>query len=48
MDDVYDIYDKYCTEENGSMITLIQVLLDVFKNAGFLPKDEEDESEKNF
>ena len=48
MDDVYDIYDKYCTEENGSMITLIQVLLDVFKNAGFLPKDEEGESEKNF
>ena len=49
MDDVYDIYDKYCTEENGSMITLIQVLLDVFKNAGFLTKDEEEgESEKNF
>ena len=49
MDDVYGIYDDYCLE-GGNMMSLIQVLLQVFKDAGFLPKDEdeEDESEKNF
>ena len=47
MDDVYGIYDDYCLE-GGNMMSLIQVLLQVFKDAGFLPKDEEDETEKNF
>ena len=47
MDDVYGIYDDYCSE-GGNMVSLIQVLLQVFKDAGFLPKDEEDETEKNF
>ena len=47
MDDVFGIYDDYCLE-GGNMMSLIQVLLQVFKDAGFLPKDEEDETEKNF
>ena len=47
MDDVYGIYDDYCLD-GGNMMSLIQVLLQVFKDAGFLPKDEEDETEKNF
>lgn len=37
---VYDLYDEYI-EDGNSLVDLIPILLDVFKVAGFLPKDEE-------
>ena len=37
---VYDLYDEY-VEEGHSLVDLIPVLIDVFKAAGFIPKDDE-------
>ena len=39
IDDVYNIYDKYC-EEGGDYMTLIELLVGVFEDAGFVPKEE--------
>lgn len=36
---VYDLYDEY-VEDGHSLVDLIPVLMDVFKAAGFIPKDE--------
>ncbi len=44
MDDVYSIYDEYCSIEGNNMMSLIQVLLQVMKDAGFIP---EEDNEKN-
>ena len=38
IDDVYDLYDDYC-EEGNSITDLIELLIDVFKDAGFIPED---------
>ena len=40
MEDVYEIYDKYC-EEGGDFMSLIELLVGVFEDAGFIPKDTE-------
>lgn len=40
IDDVYDIYDKYC-EEGGDFTSLIEILVEVFEEAGFIPKEED-------
>ena len=37
---VYDLYDEY-VEDGHSLVDLIPVLMDVFKAAGFIPKDDE-------
>lgn len=37
---VYDLYDEY-VEEGHSLVDLIPVLIDMFKAAGFIPKDDE-------
>ena len=39
-EEVFDLYDKYC-EEGGDIMTLIELLVEVFQEAGFIPKDEE-------
>lgn len=44
MDDVFALYDDYCSEEGNNMMSLITVMLQVFKDAGFIPRDD---SEKN-
>lgn len=44
MEDVYSIYDEYCSIEGNNMMSLIQVLLQVMKDAGFIP---EEDNEKN-
>ncbi len=43
IDDVFKIYDKYC-EEGGDFLSLIELLVGVFEDAGFMPKDEEEDS----
>lgn len=40
IDDVYNIYDKYC-EEGGDFVSLIELLISVFEDAGFIPKGED-------
>lgn len=40
LDDVYDIYDKYC-EAGGNFMTLIELLIQVFEESGFIPKEDE-------
>lgn len=45
MDDVYSIYDDYCSEGNN-MMNLIQVLVEVLKASGFIPESD-GEPEKN-
>lgn len=39
-EDVFDLYDKYCAE-GGNLMTLIELLVEVFQEAGFIPKEEE-------
>lgn len=39
IEDVYDIYDKYC-EEGGDFMSLIELLVDVFTESGFIPKEQ--------
>ena len=39
MDDVYSIYDDYCSEGNN-MMNLIQVLIEVLKASGFIPESD--------
>lgn len=39
LDDVYDIYDKYC-EDGGDFMSLIELLVEVFTDSGFIPKEE--------
>lgn len=40
LDMVYDIYDKYC-EAGNSFMSLIELLVKVFEEAGFIPKGDE-------
>ena len=42
LDDVYSIYDKYC-ENGGDFMSLIELLIEDFEEAGFIPKEEEEE-----
>ena len=39
IEDVYNIYDQYC-EEGGDFMTLIELLVGVFEDSGFVPKEE--------
>lgn len=41
MDDVYSLYDDYCSENENNMMSLIALMIEVFKGAGFIPKDDE-------
>ena len=47
MEDVYALYDDYCSEGDNNMMSLITVMLEVFKDAGFIPKDNSENEEKN-
>lgn len=40
MDDVYDLYDKY-VEEGHTMMDLLPLELEIFKNSGFFVEDNE-------
>lgn len=40
IDDVYNLYDEYC-EEGGDFMSLIELLVEVFEDAGFIPKEED-------
>lgn len=39
MDDIYGIYDNY-TEDGGDLITLINFIVSVFRESGFMPKEK--------
>ena len=39
IEDVYDIYDDFCADGN-SLMDLIDLLVQVFADAGFLPKED--------
>lgn len=45
MDKMYDIYDDF-VEDGNSLMDLVPVLIEVFKTAGFLPKDNEEAQEQ--
>lgn len=38
LSDMYDIYDDYC-EQGGSFVDLIKLLVQVFQDSGFIPKE---------
>lgn len=40
IDDVYALYDDYCSE-GGDIGALIELLVQVFEESGFIPKDTE-------
>jgi len=40
LDDVYDIYDDFCAD-GGDFMQLIELLVKVFQESGFIPKDDE-------
>lgn len=46
MDFVFSLYDEYCSEGNN-MMSLIALLVQVFKNSGFIPSDNDEDDEKN-
>lgn len=46
MDDVLSYYDEYI-EAGGSQMELLEVVADIFDVSGFLPKDRDEDSEKN-
>lgn len=46
MDDIYDIYDKYC-ENGGNLMNLMTTLLEVFKTAGYFVDDTKNKKRKN-
>lgn len=46
MDAVYEIFDDYC-EDGGDIMSLIQLLMNVLTDAGFVPKKVEEDSSKN-
>lgn len=39
IEDVYTIYDKYC-ENGGDFMSLIELLVGVFTDSGFIPKED--------
>ena len=41
LEDVYDIYDEYCAN-GGDFMSLIELLVEAFKESGFIPKNEEE------
>ena len=41
LDDVHDIYDSYC-DNGGNFMSLIELLVEVFEDAGFIPKEEKE------
>ncbi len=40
LEDVYDLYDDFCAD-GKSLMDLIDLLVQVFTDAGFLPKEED-------
>lgn len=38
LEDVYRLYDDYCTE-GGNIIKLVELLVKVFTDSGFIPKE---------
>lgn len=44
LDAVYDLYDEFVSEGN-SITNIIQVLVDIFKTAGFIPEEMEVDTE---
>ena len=46
LNDAYDIFDDYLAEGNA-MTDFIPVILDIYKASGIVPKDSQDEQEKN-
>lgn len=43
MEDVFKLYDEYC-EGDGDLVSLIETLVGVFEEAGFLPKDSDEKN----
>lgn len=43
MDDIYALYDEYCVA-GGNIMSLIADLLEVFKGAGFIPKETDEKN----
>jgi len=43
MDEVYSLYDEYCAG-GGNLMSLIADLLEVFKGAGFIPKENDEKN----
>lgn len=41
IEDVYDIYDDYCDDGN-TMVDFMQVLIQIFKDSGFMKTEEEE------
>ena len=41
MNDVYNLYDKYC-DNGGNIASLIEFILDVLKVSGFIPQEPTD------
>lgn len=46
IEDVYPLFDEYI-DEGGSMISFVEVLLEVFKVSGLVPDEDTDTDEKN-
>lgn len=41
MDDVYSLYDDW-SQDGGNLMKLLEVLVEVFQDAGFIPKETEE------
>ena len=41
LDDVYELYDGW-TQEGGNLMKLLSLLVEVFQDSGFIPKDTEE------
>ena len=46
-EDAIDIYDAFLQEDGHTVWDIVPILIDVFKEAGFLPKDEDAAEPKN-
>lgn len=46
MNDAYDIFDNYLAD-NHTMIDFFPILFDIYKVSGLIPRDKEENSEKN-
>lgn len=43
---VYDLYDEYL-EEGGSQLEMVSIIIELFKDCGIIPKEEDNKIIKN-
>jgi len=43
IEDVYNLYDEWC-HEDGNLMKLLEVLVEVFQDAGFIPKENTEDT----